>query len=397
LVLNRHTKDYHRPVPTGPGDILDLIRHGRATTRGDVLEQTGLSRMTVAQRLDALLAAGMIVEGQTGEATGGRRRRSLVFNSAQSWVLVAAVDTTHTRIAVTDLAGRVLGETELDVPVERGPSEVLDRIATAMDTLLRKHDLTPQDLCGAGLSLPGPVDPESGRPSQPPILPGWDAYPVAEHLQATLPGVPVLTANDADAAALGEYAAGGSDARSLVLVKVSTGIGTGIVIDGRSYTGADGGAGDIGHVRVSPRSEARCQCGMQGCLAAVASGRAVAAELTELGTPAASAREVRDLLRAGNADAARLAQAAGRRIGEVMATVVCLLNPEVVLIGGGLASAPLLAGIRETLYRLALPRATRHLDLRLGTLGEDAAVVGLTRLVVDHEFAPEAVNAKLRG
>ena len=106
---------------------------------------------------------------------------------------------------------------------------------------------------------------------------------------------------------------------------------------------------------------------------------------------------MRDLLRAGNADAARLTQEAGRRIGEVMATVVCLLNPEVVLIGGALASAPLLAGIRETLYRSALPRATRHMALQLGTLGEDAAVVGLTRLVVDHEFSPDAVNQRLRS
>ncbi len=106
---------------------------------------------------------------------------------------------------------------------------------------------------------------------------------------------------------------------------------------------------------------------------------------------------MRELLRAGNADAARLTQQAGRRIGEVMATVVCLLNPEVVLIGGALASAPLLAGIRETLYKLSLPRATRHLTLQLGALGEDAAIAGLTRLVVDHEFSADAVNARLRG
>jgi predicted NBD/HSP70 family sugar kinase len=388
---------YTQAVPNGPGDILELIRHGRATTRGDVLELTGLSRMTVAQRLDALLGAGMVVEGETGEATGGRRRRSLAFNHAQSHVVAAAVDTTHTRIAVTDLVGTVLGDTVIDVPVEAGPSAVLDQIAAGLTLLLEKQDLVPGDLCGAGLSLPGPIDPVSGRPSQPPILPGWDAYPVAEHLQAGLPDVPVLTANDADAAALGEYAAGHDGLRALCLVKVSTGIGTGIVIDGRLYTGADGGAGDIGHVRVSPRSDALCQCGMQGCLAAVASGRAVAAELTEQGYPATSGHEVRELLRAGNADAARLTQQAGRRIGEVMATVVCLLNPEVLLIGGDLASAPLLSGIRETLYRSALPRATRHMALQLGTLGEDAAVVGLTRLVVDHEFSPEAVNQRLRS
>jgi predicted NBD/HSP70 family sugar kinase len=384
-------------MPTGPGDILELIRHGRAHTRGDVLEITGLSRMTVSQRLDTLLSTGMIVEGGTTGATGGRRRRSLMFNTEQSRVAVAAADTTHTRIAVTDLGGAVLAEDQIDVTVESGPSEVLDRIAAAMGSLLRELGLSSGDLCGAGLSLPGPIDPESGRPSQPPILPGWDAYPVAEHLQAGLPGVPILTANDADAAALGEYATGYPATKSLCLVKVDTGIGTGIVIGGRSYTGADGGAGDIGHVRVSPRSDARCQCGASGCLAAVASGRAVAAELTTLGFPVTSGREVRELLRAGNTDAGRLTQEAGHRIGEVMATVVCLLNPEVVLIGGALASAPLLAGIRESLYRLALPRATRHMALQLGSLGEDAAVAGLTRLVVDHEFSAEAVNRRVRG
>ncbi len=383
-------------MPTGPGDILELIRLGRATTRGDVLDATGLSRMTVSQRLDALLGAGMVVEGPTGEATGGRRRRILAFNTSQSHVVAISVNTTHTRIAITDLGGTVLSDTEIEVPVLAGPSVVLDQIAAATGALLDKSEVAPQDVCGVGLCLPGPVDPDSGRPSQPPILPGWDAYPVAEHLQGTLPGVPVLTANDADAAALGEYAAAPSDARSLVLVKVSTGIGTGIVIDGRRYTGADGGAGDIGHVRVSPAAEAVCQCGMRGCLAAVASGRALAAELTARGFPASSGHEVGELVRAGHPEASQLAQEAGRRIGDVMATVVCLLNPEVVLIGGALATSPLVAGIRETLYRSALPRATRHLDLRLGTLGEDAAIVGLTRLVVDHQFAPAQVNLRLR-
>ncbi len=384
-------------MPTGPGDILDLIRHGRASTRGDVLEATGLSRMTVSQRLDALLTAGMIVEGQTSEVTGGRRPRKLAFNTSQAHVLAVAVETTHTRIAVTDLGGAVLVEDSIDVPVSAGPSEVLDRIALAMLAVLGKRGLDADDLCGLGLSLPGPVDPVSGRPSQPPMLPGWDAYPVAEHLQAALPDVPVLTANDADAAAMGEYAAGNTHVSSLCLVKVSTGIGTGIVIGGRSYTGVDGGAGDIGHVRVSPRSDAPCSCGMLGCLAAVASGRAVAAELRSLGFDTASGREVRALLQAGEPEAARLTQAAGRRIGEVLATMVCLLNPELVLVGGALASAPLLAGMRETLYRQALPRATRHMALHMGSLGEDAAVAGMTRLVVDQEFSPATVNARLRA
>jgi len=207
--------------------------------------------------------------------------------------------------------------------------------------------------------------------------------------------MPVLVANDADAAAFGEYTARHADARALCLVKVSTGIGTGIVIDGRPYRGADGGAGDIGHVRLSDKPGERCQCGAHGCLAAVASGRAIASQLRELDVSAYSGRDVGDLLAAGHADASRLTQEAGRRIGEVMATVVCVLNPQVVVIGGDLASAPLLAGIRETLYRLSLPRSTRHMGLELGGLGDDAAIVGLTRMVVDDQFSASAVNDRL--
>jgi predicted NBD/HSP70 family sugar kinase len=382
-------------VPTGPGDVLDLIRHRRATTRGEVLDVTGLSRMTVAQRIDALLQSGLVVEGTPAGATGGRRPRSLSFNVAHARVLDATVDTTHCRVAVSDLAGEVVADHHVDVEIAEGPARTLDEIARAAAGLLETTSTPRASVCGMGISVPGPVDPESGRPSQPPIMPGWDAYPIADHLQAALPGVPVLAANDADAAALGEHTFGHPQARALCLVKVDTGIGTGIVIDGRTYHGADGGAGDIGHVRLREHQDAVCQCGAHGCLAAVASGRAVAQQLTELGVTAHSGRDVGELLAQGNTHAARLTQEAGRLIGEVMATVVCVLNPEVVLVGGALASAPLLAGIRETLYRLSLPRATRHMTLQLGALGDDAAVVGLTRLVVDDQFSATAVNARL--
>jgi predicted NBD/HSP70 family sugar kinase len=220
---------------------------------------------------------------------------------------------------------------------------------------------------------------------------------VADRLEAQFPGVPVTVANDADAAALGEHTAAFPAVRALCLVKVSTGIGIGIVIDGRTYQGADGGAGDIGHVRLHHDVEdALCECGAVGCLAAVASGRAVARRLSALGVPALSGRDVRVLLRQGNGDAARLTQEAGRMIGEVMATVVCVLNPQVVVVGGDLASAPLLAGMRETLHRLSLPRATRHLTLQLGTTGDDAPLIGLCRMVVDEQFSVEAVNERFR-
>jgi predicted NBD/HSP70 family sugar kinase len=382
-------------MPTGPGDVLELIRHGRARTRGEVLDVTGLSRMTVSQRVDALLSSGLVVEGPDGGATGGRRPRSLRFNASHGRVVAASVDTTHTRVAITDLDGVVSADRDVDVPVTSGPAHTLDALTDAALGLLGPDGL--RDVCGVGISVPGPVDPESGRPSQPPIMPGWDAYPIAEHVSGALPGVPVLTANDADAAALGEHSAGYPAARALCLVKVSTGIGTGIVIDGHPYRGADGGAGDIGHVRLRSHSDAQCMCGGRGCLAAVASGRAIATALTELGIRAESGRDVRRLLAVGSPEASRLTQQAGRHIGEVMATVVSVLNPQVVVVGGALASSPLIAGIRETLYTLSLPRATRHLALQLGRLGDDAPIVGLSRLVVEDRFSAQAVNATLVG
>jgi len=379
-------------VPVRSGDILELIRTGAATTRGDLLQETGLSRMTVAQRLDRLLAHRLVVEAGSSAAARGRPRKSLRFNTEHSVVAIAAVDTTHTVLALTDLGGRILARTRIEPRVADGPVPTLTAISESLSELLTPG-LPP--LAGIGISVPGPVDPTTGRPSEPPIMPGWDAYPIAEHLQEHVAAVPVYTANDADAAALGEYVTGHLGCRSLVLVKVSTGIGTGIVLSGRRYVGADGGAGDIGHVHVEVPGEARCQCGAVGCLAAVASGRAVASALRGLGRDVTSGGEVGALLRAGDPDAARLTREAGRRIGEVLATVVCVLNPEVVVIGGALASTPLITGIRETLYGGSLPRATRHLRLMLGSLNEDAAVIGLNQIVVDAEFGSEAINDRL--
>jgi predicted NBD/HSP70 family sugar kinase len=380
----------------GPGDVLELIRSGRATTRGEVLEITGLSRMTVAARIDALLGAGFLVENGTDRVAAGRPSRRLQFNTERALLIAATADTTHTTVALTDLAGRVRGEARIDVAIADGPGAVLGTIADTARDLLDRHGIPIDRIGGLGISVPGPVDPDTGRPSQPPIMPGWDAYPVPEHLHDAL-GVPVLVANDADAAALGEQRTAHPGSRSLCFIKVSSGIGTGIVIGGQVYRGADGGAGDIGHVKIPGHDDLVCQCGAHGCLAAVASGRALARTLTELGKPAASASDVAAYLAAGDGDAARLTQAAGRVIGEVVATVVSLLNPAEVVIGGTLASAPLITGIRETLYPRSLPRATRHLSISQSSLGARAGIVGIATMVTEREYSAAAVNSALGG
>lgn len=380
-------------MSSGPGDILQLIRLGEANTRRDLQNVTGLSRVTVAQRVDALIDAGLVMESGEGEATGGRRPNRLVFDVQHSTITVAAVDTAHSSVAVTDLSGRVLARESVEVSIVDGPEVVLGALTASMTRLMQDAGVGISDLSGAGISVPGPIDPHTHRPSQPPIMPGWDAYPIADHLSETLP-VPIFVENDADAMALGEQSTLYTSSASVCLVKVSTGIGAGLVINGAVYHGIDGGAGDIGHIRLAGET-ALCQCGSRGCLAAVASGRAVAMDLNERGIPAISGRDVRALLASGNVEAITLTHDAGRRIGEVMATVVSMVNPGVLVVSGDLASTALIGGLRETLYPRSLPRATRNLDVRLTKLGDDAGLIGIARIVADNLFSAAAVNRRL--
>jgi predicted NBD/HSP70 family sugar kinase len=353
-----------------------------------------MSRMTVAQRVDALLAAGLIREAGADRASGGRRPTQLAFNLQHSFMVAANVETTSSRVALTDLGGVIIADEKLNLAVSDGPEKVLHAITESAHRLLAGTETQVEQISGFGISVPGPVDPHTFRPSQPPIMPGWDGYPIHEFIHDAFP-VPVLVENDANAMAVGEYSAGLAGDAPLCFVKVSTGIGTGLVIRGEVYQGVDGGAGDIGHVRLPAFANLQCQCGSFGCLAAGASGGAIARNLTELGIPASSGVDVGKLLAAGQVDALRLTHEAGKRLGEVLATVVCLLNPGVLLIGGDLASSSLISGIRESLYPMSLPRATRHLDVRLAALGDDAGIKGVTNMLVNREFAAEAINTKL--
>ncbi|MFJ8104753.1 ROK family protein [Streptomyces sp. NPDC096132] len=384
------------------GDLLELVRSGRATTRGALQQATGLSRATVGQRLDRLFRAGWLREGAGGPVDsplGGRPSITLEFDDAHAVVLSADLDTRHARAAVLSLTGEMLAEHSGTLAVEDGPDTVLGELGGWFAELLEKAGHRAEEVCGIGLAVPGPVDSETGRVVQPPMMPGWDGYDITGRLARAFTertgaaAVPVLVDNDANLMAYGEQRTGYPDCSAFVLVKVSTGIGAGVVVDGSIFRGIDGGAGDIGHIRVG--AEALCRCGSYGCLAAVASGGAVARKLAETGVPAASGSDVRDLLAAGHPGASALAREAGRRVGDVLATVVTLLNPGVLMIAGDLAGTPFLTGVRELLYQRALPRSTAHLDVVTSRLGDRAGLVGAGALVVEHLYAPERVEERL--
>jgi predicted NBD/HSP70 family sugar kinase len=384
------------------GHLLELIRTGQATTRGELQRLTGLSRSTVAQRLDQLFAAGWLRTSPGEHSTGGRPSLRLEFDTGHAVVLAADLDTTHARVAVLDLAGGILAERTGGLRIADGPEPVLDRLGAWFAGLLAESGADPATVCGVGLSVPGPVDWESGLVVKPPIMPGWDGYPVRDRMRQALgahaaipPGLPVLVDNDANLMALGEQRAGFPDCGAFVLVKVSTGIGAGVVVGGSVFRGIDGGAGDLGHIRLHDEPAARCMCGSHGCLAAVASGRAVAGQLSALGVPAESAADVRRHLDAGQPEAVRLAREAGQRCGEVLVTVVTLINPGVLVIAGELAQDHFLTGVRELLYQRALPRATRNLEVVTSRLGDHAGLAGTSAMVVEHLYAPDQADARL--
>ncbi|MFJ2865581.1 ROK family protein [Kitasatospora sp. NPDC087314] len=382
----------------GAGALLAILRDGQARTRAELMQLTGLARSTVSQRLDALLDQQWIVPADDAISSGGRPAVAFAFNAGARIVLAADLGATHARIALTDMTTHVLAERSQDMPITDGPEHVLGWLIEEFTSLLAESGHTLADVCGVGIGLPGPVEHTTGRPVNPPIMPGWDGFDVPGRLGPRI-GAPVLVDNDVNIMALGEHWAASPEVAHLLFVKVGTGIGSGIITEHRLHRGAQGAAGDIGHIRVASAADQFCRCGNLGCLEAVAGGAALAARLRAEGADAADGRDVVKLVRAGNPTAVQLIRQAGRDIGDVLATLVNFFNPGVIIIGGDLADAGehLLAGVREVIYRRSLPLATQHLAIRGRELGDRAGVIGASVMVIEHVLSPTAVDRAVAG
>lgn len=380
-------------APGGAGQLLSLLRDGVPRTRSELAVMTGMSRSTVAQRVDALLSSQLIGPAGDAVSTGGRPPTQFAFNPASGLVLAADLGATYARMGVTDLAGRLLDEVREDLDIAAGPDHVLGWVIDRGRTLVDRVSTSGQRLVGVGVGLPGPVEHATGRPIHPPIMPGWDGYDVVARLQGDLGPVAVVD-NDVNVMALGEHFSTWPDEDHLVFVKVSTGIGSGIISDGQLRRGAQGAAGDLGHIQVPHADDVLCRCGNTGCLEAVAGGAALVTRLAAKGLDIRNSRDIAALARGGNVEVVQVLREAGRHIGEVLANVVSMLNPSVIVVGGSLASAGehLLAGVREVVYRRSLPLATQHLRIVPGSTGEHAGIVGSAVMVIERVLSPGEVD-----
>ena len=381
---------------SGAGALLQLLRHDGPQTRATLALRTGLARSTVSGRVEALQATGLVTTAGEAVSTGGRPPSRLALNPRARAVVAVDLGATHVTVAATDLRGEVLAERSEALEVSRGPEPVLDRVLALARAVLADGDAQDLPLAGIGLGLPGPVEHDTGRPTSPPIMPGWDGFDVPGYVGRTL-DTTVLVDNDVNVMAIGEQAVGWPHVAHLLFVKVATGIGAGIISDGRINRGAQGTAGDLGHVQVPGGPQWPCGCGNVGCLEAVAAGPALAQRLREAGRSVSDGEAVIDLARAGDTEAVRLLREAGREIGGVLATCVSLLNPSVIVLGGRMAAVGeyLLAGVREVVYRRTLPLAAHQLHIATAKTGSHAGVLGAAAMVVDAVLSPEAIDREV--
>ena len=385
-------------APATAGELLDLVRSGRASTRSQLRALTGLSRTAITTRVSALTSAGLLLLGEELASTGGRPPGALVFNQHAGVVLAVAIGRSRSQLAVLDLDGQEIASDSRDQEVGVGPDELMPEIAGRLAALLAGAlpESGAPPVLGVGLSLPGTLDTARGLSIGSPVMSGWDGVELAPYL-ADVTRAPLFVGNDADVLARSELLGRSANLYDVLVVKASTGLGLGIIADGRVLPGHLGAAGEIGHTKVPAAAGLLCRCGATGCLETLAGGWALVARAREAGHEVGHLRDLVALALQGDPTARGLLRDSGRELGEVLAVAINLLNPAAVVIGGDMAAAFdfHVAGVRESVYALAAPLATRDLQFLPATHGDRAGLIGCGALALDHVLAPVAVDARL--
>jgi predicted NBD/HSP70 family sugar kinase len=387
------------PPPRGAGRrIVDALRLLGPATRAEVANTTRLSRATVSAALSVLIDSGLVVEAGSAAPVGpGGGRPAALVRLAPAAGLAVGVDVgrTHLRVAVADLGHQVLGERSVRLDWGTAAHEVLDRAANLVCAALAAADAELDAVVGVGLGLPAPVDHRSGQVAASNILPEWAGLAAGEDLAVRL-GRPVIVDNDANLGALAEYLWGaGRGLDTVVYVKAATGIGAGLVIDGRLFRGVVGLAGEIGHVTLDDQGDV-CRCGNRGCLELVAGGAALVAALRRTHGELDSIEQVVALAAAGDPGARRIVADAGAHLGVAAGGLVNIVNPRRIVVGGelGRAGDVLLEPLRRALRRSAVRPSVDAVEVLGGELGDRSEVLGAVAVVLREPDRAQPATAR---
>lgn len=375
------------------GRLLQLFRDGQPHTKAEMAEITGLARSTISLRLDPLIELGLIAPATSATSTGGRPSARLLLNE-ESYV-VAGVDfgATHAVASLADLSGKILVSIDTKRQISDGPEVCLRWMIEEIRHLIAGLKIDEDRLLAIGIGVPGPVEHESGKPANPPIMPGWDGFDIPARVNQDLKAK-VLVDNDVNVMAVGERHLTYPDVDHLIFLKAATGIGSGIISDGHLQRGSQGTAGDIGHVRVSRGDNIACRCGNYGCLEAVAGSPAVIKNVNDAGLPVRNMSDLVDATKRSKVEAIQAVRQAGRDIGEVLSTCVSLMNPSIIVIGGSMASAGehLIAGVREAVYSRSMPLASESLSIVQSKAGKEVGIIGASVMAIEYVLDAETID-----
>lgn len=369
--------------------VLDLVRRHSPVSRAVIAREASLAKPTVSAIVESLIEEGLVREIGTGPAAagGGRPPILLEFNSRSQFLVGVQVGVEHSNIVVADALGDELARAVVETP-KGEPSDALGLIAAEIDALLKRSGTPRRRLVAVGVCVPGLIDMRTGVCLLAPNV-GWRDVPVRDVLARRL-GVPVHVVNTGDAAVVVEHVDGAAQgADDVVLLYVGRGVGTGIMVAGRLLHGSFGLTGEIGHCRV-PGNTAKCNCGKIGCLETLADGAAIARAaaaavaagrqtvLADVPVDELTARDVGEAAQAGDDVALEILDDAGRILGLAASWLINLFNPDILLVGGGVAEAgePLLQPLREVALGEALHESAQRVEIRPWTLGRDAGVRG---------------------
>ncbi len=299
---------------------------------------------------------------------------------------------TTVKLGLFDVEGKLLDKWEIPTRIQESGSYILPDIAESIQKKLNEKKIEFKEVAGVGVGAPGPVDAQGVVHKA--VNLGWGVFSIRETLEKILE-IPVMAGNDANVAALGEmWKGGGQGSSDLIVVTLGTGVGGGIIIGGKMLTGATGAGGEIGHIHVEDAETEKCGCGNTGCLEQYASATGItrlanrklqsSSKDSVLRSGEVSAKTVFDAVKAKDELAMEVAEEFGKYLGECLAAIACVVNPEVIVIGGGVSKAgEILIDYIKPHYEKKVFHGSRNVKFSLATLGNDAGIYGAAKLVLD--------------